>query len=204
MNVVVVNTSVPNEAASFTRRSSHTLDEVQRWASYLINVQVVHLGYLRESEARQLIERPVPDFALRYEPEACQRMVELTRCHPALVQLLGAELVALKNEQPPAVRRLAGLADVEAAVPRALRHGSMFFVDIERNQVDATGRAMLRFMATQDTQAVIAKDVLASVFPQALDQSLAQLTRRELLEAVEGGYRFQVELIHRWFAQAPP
>src|SRR4030095_9378307 len=67
---------------------SHTLDEVQRWASYLINVQVVHLSYLREDEARQLIECPVKDFALHYEPAASQRVWALTRGHPALVLLV--------------------------------------------------------------------------------------------------------------------
>jgi hypothetical protein len=182
---------------------SHTLYELQRWASYLINVQTVHIDYLHASEARQLIEHPVPDFALRYEPEACQRVIELTRCHPALVQLLAAEIVALKNEQPSAVRRLARFADVETAVPRALLHGSMFFVDIQRNQVDATGRALLHVLATHGAQTVVPRAVLAETFPQELDQTLAQLIRRELVEAVEGGYRFQVELTRRWFAQAP-
>src|SRR5262249_52326167 len=96
---------------------SHTPDELQHWASALINVQVVPISYLRETEARQLIEQPVPDFALRYEPEASQRVLDLTRGHPALVQLLCAEIVDLKNKQPPPIRRIAHLADVEAAVP---------------------------------------------------------------------------------------
>jgi hypothetical protein len=48
---------------------SHTLEELERWAGYLINVQVVHISYLKEDEARMLVERPVQDFALRYEPE---------------------------------------------------------------------------------------------------------------------------------------
>lgn len=75
---------------------SHTLGEFQRWSNYLINVQVLHLSYLKESEARQLIERPVKDFALRYEPDASQRVLDLTCGHPLLVQLLCAEIVALK------------------------------------------------------------------------------------------------------------
>jgi hypothetical protein len=118
---------------------SHTLDELQRWAGYLINLQTIRIGYLREDEARQLVERPVRDFALRYEPDASQRVLDLTRGHPFLVQLLCAEIVSLKNEQPPAVRRLARLADVEAAAPRALSHGSFFFADIQQNQVDDAG-----------------------------------------------------------------
>ena len=128
---------------------SHTLEELERWAGYLINVQVVHISYLKEDEARKLVEQPVTDFALRYEPDASQRVLDLTRCHPFLVQLLCGEIVALKNEQEVAVRRLARLADVEAAATEALSHGSFFFADIERNQVDADSLAILRTLAVQ-------------------------------------------------------
>jgi hypothetical protein len=181
---------------------SHTLDEVQRWASYLINVQVVHISYLKEAEARQLVERPVTDFSLRYEPEASQRVLDLTRGHPALVQLLCAEIVALKNEQPLAIRRSARLADVEAAVPEALSHGSFFFADIQQNQVDAAGLALLRFLAAQGEEAVVSRDVLARHFLHELDRTLDLLTRRELIEPADGGYRFQVEMIRRWFTRS--
>ena len=181
---------------------SHTLDQLQRWASYLINVQLLHLSYLQESEARQLIERPVPDFSLQYVPDASQRIVKLTRCHPYLVQLLGAAVVTLKNEQSPAVRRWAQLADVEAAVPRALGHGLLFFIDIAYNQIDADGRAVLQYVATAGAEAVVTREALLSKFPTSCLQVLALLTRRELVEEVEGGFRFQVELTRRWFAEA--
>jgi len=179
---------------------SHTMDELQRWASHLINVQVVQISYLKESEARQLIEKPVQDFALRYEPKASRRVLDLTRCHPALMQLLCAEIVALKNEQDPAVRRLAKIADVEAAVPNALNHGSFFFADIERNQVEADGLALLRFMAAHEEGAVVNREILARQFPDKFDHLLDALAKRELIEPAHRGHRFQVELIRRWFA----
>jgi hypothetical protein len=34
-----------------------------------------------------------------------------------------------------------------------------------------------------------------------LDQTLTHLLQRELIEAIDGGYRFQVELIRRSFAR---
>ena len=179
---------------------THTLQEFQRWASYLINVQVVHLSYLKQTEARQLIERPVKDFTLRYQPDASQRVLDLTRGHPFLVQLLCAEIVALKNEQDPAIRRLATLADVEKAVPEAFSSGSFFFADIERNQVDAAGLAVLRFIAAQGEGAIVSKETLAPQFPDRLDSTLDLLLRRELIEEESEGYHFQVELIRRWFA----
>jgi hypothetical protein len=180
--------------------ASHTVEELQHWASYLINVQVVHVGYLQEDEARQLIEQPIQDFALRYTPDACQRVLELTRSHPFLVQLLCSEIVMRQNEQAPESRRLAHRTAVDAAVPAVLQQGTFFFVDIAQNQIDAAGRAVLRFLAAQGPQAVIDSNTLAHQCSEALAPTLALLMRRNLLEAVDGGYRFQVELIRRWFA----
>jgi hypothetical protein len=181
---------------------SHTIEEFQRWASYLINVQVVHISYLKEAEVRQLIEHPVKDFTLRYEPDAVEQVLKLTRCHPFLVQLLCAEIVALKNEQDPSIRRLASLADVEAAVPEALNSGSFFFADIQNNQVNAEGLEVLRFLAAQGEGAIVSKKNLSCEFPDGLNSILNLLLRRELIEQVGDGYRFQVELIRRWFTKA--
>ncbi len=180
---------------------SHTLDELQHWASYLINAQVVRIDYLKEAEARELVERPVSDFALRYEPDAGQRVLDLTHGHPFLVQLLCAEIIAIKNEQQPSLRRLAGLIDVEAAVPEALSSGSLFFADIQRNQVDAAGLALLRFLAARGEGATIDRETLDLGIGSDIRATIALLVRRELIEAVDGNYRFQVELIRRWFAE---
>jgi len=180
---------------------SHTIEEYQRWASYLINVQVVHITYLKEDEARQLIERPVKDFTLRYEPDAVERVLQLTRCHPCLIQLLCGEIVALKNEQDPSVRRLATLTDVEAAVPKALSSGKFFFVDIQNNQVNAAGLAILRFLAAQGEGAIVSRSTMLQQLPNVSQSAFELLLQRELIEEVGEGYRFQVELIRRWFVQ---
>lgn len=182
---------------------SHTLNEFQRWASYLINVQVIHIGYLSPAEARQLIEAPVQDFALRYQEAASQRVYALTQGHPFLVQLLCAEIVALKNEQTAVARRLATVADVETAVADALVHGSFFFADIQQNQVDELGAALLLTLARQGEGGLLTLADFTAVHPDTavLQHSLQQLCHRELLEATTDGYRFQVELIRRWFAQ---
>jgi hypothetical protein len=184
---------------------SHTLEEFQRWASYLINMQVVKIGYLEKDEVHQLVECPVKDYTLHYEPSASQRVLELTRGHPALVQLLCYEIVTLKNTHDATKRRLACVADVEAAVPRALDSGSFFFAEIEQNQIDGAGLGLLRFMAARGEGAVLSLDALAgqhgAKHPDDLSQTLALLLRRDLIEGTEGGYRFQVELIRRWFEQ---
>ena len=180
---------------------SHTIEEFQRWASYLINVQVVHISYLKQPEARQLIEQPVKDFTLRYELNAVERVLQLTRCHPFLIQLLCAEIIALKNEQDPSIRRLATLADVEAAIPEALSVGSFFFADIQSNQADAAGLAILQFLAALGEGATVSRLTILQHFPDK-SAALNLLLQRELIEEVSEGYRFQVELIRRWFASS--
>ncbi|VAW32007.1 hypothetical protein MNBD_CHLOROFLEXI01-1943 [hydrothermal vent metagenome] len=168
-----------------------------------MNVQVVHIGYLHPDEARQLVEMPVQGFALRYETAASQRVLDLTRGHPFLVQLLCAEIVALKNEQPPAERRLATVADVETAVPEALVHGSFFFADMRQNQTDETGRQVLQLLAqvgegTCPSRSQLVREV--GVETAVLDDILKQLQDREIIEQREDGFRFQIELVRRWFA----
>ncbi|MBN2006906.1 MAG: ATP-binding protein [Anaerolineae bacterium] len=183
---------------------SHPLDEFKRWASYLINVQVVHIGYLKGEETRQLVTQPVKNFALRYEEDAVERVLALTNGHPALTQLLCYEIVTLKNEQPPATRRLARREDVDAAVPEALSHGSFFFADIEQNQVDEAGVAVLRQIAAQGESTCVAPQTLSTPVSCELATILKTLAQREIIEPIESAgepyYRFKVELIRRWFA----
>ncbi len=126
---------------------SHTLDEFRRWSSYLINAQVLHLSYLQDDEARQLIESPIKEFALVYSAAASQRVLDLTRGHPYLVQLLCSEIVNLKNEQAPNQRRYTTNDDVDAAIPAMLERGSQFFADIELHQVSEDGVTLLHYLA---------------------------------------------------------
>ncbi len=182
---------------------SHTLQEFQRWASYFINAQVIHIGYLKEDETRRLIEQPVKGFPLRYRPEASQKILDLTCGHPFLLQLLCSEIITLKNEQEPDKRRLATLDDVEAAVPQAFDVGRLFFADIEFNQLDTPSIEVLRFIASHKEGASVKLNQLQSHFGNGIDvkNSLALLIRRELLEVIDNNYRFQVEMVRRWFAK---
>lgn len=183
---------------------SHTPAEFERWASYLINARLIHLTYLNETETRRLIERPIEDFSLQYRPQASHRVIDLTRGHPFLVQLLCNEIVSLKNKQDPSQRRLASVDDVEAAVGHALDHGSLYFADIYRNRIDETALQILSLLAAQGEGVPLSHSALATQLAPChdLDEALDLLLRRELVEIANGGYRFQVELIRRWFARS--
>ena len=67
--------------------------------------------------------------------------------------------------------------------------------------IDTARLDLLRFLAAQGEGAVVGGEALARHCLGELDRTLGLLTRRELIESANGGYRFQVELIRRWFAR---
>lgn len=178
--------------------SSHTLDEIQQWSNYLVNLQVVKLGYLNEAEARHLIESPVPGFPLRYDPDALSRVLALTRAQPNLVQVLCSELVHLKNTQPASLRFVASAQDVEQAAAQTLETGGFFFADYQR-QVPAEALPMLRHLAGLGAGAGISAEAWLAAFAEGFEQNLNILLRRDLVELTPAGYSFQIELVRRWF-----
>ncbi len=89
---------------------------------------------------------------------------------------------------------------MEAAIPSALSSGSFFFADIQNNQVDAAGRSVLQLIALQGEGAVISKSTVLAC-PDVVENTISLLLQRELIEEVDDGYRYQVELIRRWFAE---
>lgn len=181
---------------------SHTLDEFRRWSNYFINAQVIHLSYLQEDETYQLIEKPSNNFVLNYESEASQYIRKVTRGHPYLVQLLCNEIVIRKNEQELAHRRFVTINDVQESIPYAISRGSQFFANIEDEQVDKRGAEVLSFLAHQGEEASITEDSVRAMFSgyDNVTDIITLLLQRELIEEVNDGYQFQVEMIRRWFA----
>lgn len=180
---------------------SHTLDEFKRWSGYLINAEVLHLGCLQESEARQLIEQPIPAFKLAYPPPVSRRVYTLTGGHPFLLQLLCSEIIALKNSQPAAQRWVVTQKDVETAVPQALQRGALFFADIEMNQLSKEEMRTLQQLARLGEGAVFTHTAItANPNGEAVMQ---RLLLRELITAVPHGFTFHIELVRRWLASLP-
>ena len=185
---------------------SHTLDEFKSWSGYLINAEVLHLECLKEREAKQLIEHPIPSFNLAYPPAVSHRAFTLTGGHPFLLQLLCSEIIALKNSQRGRQRWEVSEADIETAVPRALTRGVLFFADIETSQLDREEVVCLQRLAREGEGAIFTRNDFAEWFA-ALDnpeQTLQRLLLREVVTAAPGGFTFRIELVRRWFAAVSP
>ena len=113
---------------------SHELSEQPPyWSDYLINTRALRMTFLEESEARDLILRPVKDFSHTiYENDAVDEIINITHCQPYLVQLVCFELIERLNEIIKKEKRARGttkasLEDVKAVIPVVLERGDQYF-----------------------------------------------------------------------------
>jgi hypothetical protein len=90
----------------------------------LINTNTLELSFIEPEEARELMERPVPEFNMRYESGVVDRIPELTHRHPYLLQAIGSELVIQLNMRN---RTAAAMGDLNAAVEKTLVSAQAYF-----------------------------------------------------------------------------
>jgi hypothetical protein len=167
------------------------------WADYLIGVQLLRVSYLEETEARELIEKPIPDFPLQYEEAAAERILQATRGQPFLVQATCQRLVDQVNREH---RSHVTLADTEAALESlVMADDTLYWRELWTGYAsDDAQRAILSAIAHHQDE-VIGEVALARKAGGEYSQgTISRLIDREILEKTEGGYRFQVELTRRW------
>jgi len=167
---------------------SHRFEEARtvNWADYLINVKTLELSYLEPDEARELVERPVPEVKLRYEPGVVRQILQLTHCQPYLLQAVASDLVNYLNGQK---RQMATLDDLQVAVEKVLVTAQAYFHYVWSEDCNDAQRELLRALATDEA-------VGAQV--EQHQASWQSLCRKEIVEMHDDRYRFAVELFRYW------
>ncbi|MFN7464376.1 MAG: AAA family ATPase [Pseudanabaena sp.] len=164
---------------------SHSFRELKPyWSSYLISTRTLRLTYLNETEARDLILHPVPDFPDIYDADAINAIIHLTHCQPFFVQLVCSALVETVNNQN---RDRVTLADVQAIPLTAIERADGYFNEFWGKIITTNHQELLIKL--------INKEPLS-----AGDQPiLSQLIQMEILERItESQYQFQVPLIQKF------
>lgn len=171
---------------------SHELSELDPyWSDYLINTRALRLTYLHESEARELIEKPVEDFPTIYAPDAVDAIIHLTRCQPYLVQLMCYEVVELLNRgirqnQRDAATIKATVNDVETVIPTVLERGDQYFRELWTGFTEGDRNLLQRLLQGET--------------PTTQDKaSVRKLVRKEIL--YKEGVEFQVPLVQKYVEQ---
>ncbi len=177
---------------------SHRPDELElNWPDTLISTKMIRVSYLSADDVRQLVTNPVPEFPVTYEEGSVERIIEITRCQPYLVQAVCYELVNHLNVES---RRNATVADVDAGIERALESAHLYFAEMWR-QFTEPQRALLHFLATRP-DGVEAQELAQATHipPDLLAPDLKRLESRGLIEhlADNARWRFQVPLVAAW------
>ncbi len=176
---------------------SHRPDEMElNWPDTLISTKLIRVSYLAEEEARQLITEPVPQFAVSYQPGSVERILEVTRCQPYLVQALCYELVNRLNAEGT---KEAAAADVDAAMAGALESAHLYFAEMWRQQ-EAQQRLLLRRAGEAPEGCALAQlAAAAGATPEQVEVDLKKLQSRSILEQVgPDQWRFQVPMVAAW------
>lgn len=192
------------EALNLLFADVETLEDLgPNWSSYFINAYPVKIGYLSVNESEQLIRNPDPDsiFSLEYSDEAVNKILDLTRGHPYLIQLLCSIVVDFVNEYQTTV---ATNDIVEMAQQKAMEAGELYFRNVwdEFAGVDEKsvfhGRALLRQTAIEPLPVDQLPDTAG------VSVALERLVHLMILEKRDGVLYHQIPLIGDWVLNHAP
>ncbi len=173
------------------------------WSDYLINSISIQLDYLQESEARELIERPVEDFSKNiYEPDAVDAIIQLTRCQPYLVQLVCYQVVELLNHyirtenRPPEFDTTATVEDVEKSIDKVLEGGYQYFQELWNTLRPEEQNLLLRLVNHQPLTPLDNK-LVRKLIKKDILQPIGECPNSLLYQNVS----FQVPLVQKFIEQ---
>jgi len=156
------------------------------WADYLISAKTLKLGYLSKDDARILITNPIDDFSLNYEGgengEVVNKIIDVTSCQPYLVQALCFELVNYLNTQH---RKEARMDDIDVAIEKVLVSVDNYFYYIWNSECSEKEKEILKRLVSNRPL-------------KGDEEEINSLLRKEIIENVNGNFRFKVELMKKW------
>jgi hypothetical protein len=177
---------------SFILCGAQILDELgPSWSSYFINTHPMEVLYLQREEARELLTNPQPDFDLQYDAMIVDQVLDITRCQPYLVQLIGEAMVNVANRHH--VRQIRQLM-LEEAIAGALAAGEIYFTNLWQ---ESTGADQLEVLAGQRLLQSLANGHSITTPDEVSRAALSRLMQYHVVEE-SAGYQIEIPLVARW------
>ena len=194
---------------AFAFAGLHTLREMTEdyFQPFFASVIPIRVGFLSRATTHQLLANPSPDFLLTYEPEAMDRIYDLTFGQPYLVQLLGFLLVRRYNDQMFEQGRprepIFTVADVEAIIHQneLFQNGRYYFTGVWGQAAqDAPGQQDILITLADYPEGCSRATIqeVTGLEESILNDALETLARHDVIIETEGNLRFAVELFRRW------
>ena len=184
-------------------------------AGFLANFKAASsllVSALPHEEARALILLAEREGTLHYEESAVERILAITRGHPFFTQLICQLLFNRAYGKPTNQVPIVTASDVETIIPKALATGGHAFQWIWDGLPPAE-RIIFSAVATKSEEGkllsegditTVLQDVGIRILVREFTLAPQTLVNWQMLEQIDGGYRFFVELMRRWVAANRP
>src|SRR5579885_316519 len=170
------------------------------WVSYLVNVQILRVSFLRPIEARELIIHPTPDFPGEqvFGEGVVEEILRVTGCHPFLVQAVCSALIDYLNAK---ARPCADLTDaVEAAGQVIENWGDTYFRDLWERSSQEEQRCLMTLNRLGSADAsTLARQ--AGMDERDAHHALRLLLKRDFVAQERAIYRIAVPLFSQWILE---
>src|SRR6266487_419052 len=167
------------------------------WAGYFVSTQVLKVGFLSRAEAHRLITKPVTDYPAEqiFGKGVVEEIMNVTGCHPFLVQAVCSKLIDLLNIEN---RDWAELPDVAEAMQQVLESWwDTYFQDLwERT----TPEQQLCLFALKKYQCATISQIRrhSMLEERTVRDALTTLLRRDLVLREQDSYRISTPLFSEW------
>ena len=188
----------------------HNLEEMRRdyWNPLFASVTAIPVSFLSAKAARRLIVQPSPDFALDYDEEAIDRIINLSNGQPYLVQLICHALVARFNrqafEEGRERERRFSLQDVEAIInsEEFYRDGDAYFNGVWA-QAEEKPQGQLEILEKLSREPMSEEELAQATGLDAEQIALALevLENHDVILKRGERYFYTVKLMERWVAR---
>ena len=158
------------------------------WSKYFVQIHIFRVEYLSREGSLQLIERPIPDFKLKYAEGLPERIWQLTQGHPHLLHSICSDLVDYANIVP---KNPVDHADLDKILEeKTMQRGEQPFVGFWDEFCQSPS---------------MREAVLAIANKQAVDKNLPDVRRllhyKYVVQDSEGTLRMRVPLFERWLLE---
>jgi type II secretory pathway predicted ATPase ExeA len=183
---------------------AHTFEDLNPiWSHHLINARVIKINPLNESEARELITKPISDYPLVFTDKAVQDILDATACQPYLIQAVCRDLVNMKNDEH---HFHANPKDVLKALESVVVSATAYFQDLwEGPDTDKAQQIIMGAIAKAKSGSLSLKQLNTVLEKAGFEQvakvrqrALRILGHRDILKSNKAGWSFQIPLVRTW------
>ncbi len=206
----LLTTSNP-ERLSFVFVIGRNIDDMDNIALAVFKgIRNKRVSLLDYDDTVKLIRFSVENKSLQWSNEVIKGVWQLTNGHPFLTQCLCSHVWENLYDDEPNESPVVTLKNIEAAIPKTLESSRSALEWLwnglppaEQVVISALAGAGAKPITEDQLEKLLRESGVQVVIPE-LQNAPRLLQAWDLIEPVDGGYRFRVELLRRWVAKYKP